>query len=68
MSSEHIAFSKKVLNELATLDSSEFISPFSTNAIFEKFATFSGKNSLAIFQKSLLSVTFFKSSLKNIIK
>ena len=33
--SEHIAFSKKLLNELATSDSSKIISPFSAK-IFSK--------------------------------
>ena len=34
--SERVAFSKKLLNELATLDSSEVISHFSTKDIFSK--------------------------------
>ena len=41
-----IAFSKKLVNELANLDSSETFSSFSTKNIFTKVATFSDKDSL----------------------
>ena len=37
--SERLAFSKKLLNELATLDSAEIISSFSSKDIFGKVVT-----------------------------
>ena len=61
--SEWIAFSKKLLNELASLDSSEIISSFCANDIFGKVVALSDKNDFTVFQNFLLSVTLFKSSL-----
>ena len=50
--------SKKSLNELAILESSGIISPFSANYIFENVGTLSYKNGykngLIVFQNSLL--------------
>lgn len=60
MSSEGIAFSKKLQNDLPTLDLLKFISPISFNGIFGNFrlnfpdsfgkiVTFSHKNRLTVF-------------------
>ena len=61
--SERIAFSNKLINEFATLDSSEIISRFSTKDIFGKDVTLSDKKGSTVYQNSLLSVTFVKSSI-----
>ena len=61
--SERIAFSNKLINEFATLASSEIISRFSTKDIFGKDVTLSDKKGSTVYQNSLLSVTFVKSSI-----
>ena len=55
--------SKKLLNELATLDSSEIISSFSTKVTCGKVVTLSDKNGFTVYQNFLLPVTLLKSSL-----
>ena len=52
--SEWILFSKKLLNGLATLDSFEIISSFSTKDIFEKLVTLPEKNDFTVLQNFLL--------------
>ena len=58
--SKLIPRSMKQLNELATLDSSEIISPFSTSNIFGKVVTLADKHGLTVSQNSLLSLRLFK--------
>ena len=50
MPSDWIALLKKLLLELATLDSSEINLSFSNNDIFKKIVTLYDKNVLTVFQ------------------
>ena len=50
MPSDWIALSKKLLLELATLDSSEINLSFSNNDFFKKIVTLYDKNVLTVFQ------------------
>ena len=57
---ERIAFSNKLLNELANLDLSEIISPFLPRIFSEKVVTLSDKNGLTVFYRSSCPDVFCK--------